>query len=123
VIYYLNMAVTRALIDTCLTDVCAGTKGEMVVGWATLSKSGTKVQYTCSGCGQYVVEGKASYYYMPWLPIYVSPQIHCTLEPERIACLGIPHLTPLIYVTLMHSRHSAPPERFNCVRLSLYVAK
>ena len=64
----------------------------MVVGWATLTKSGTKVQYTCSGCGQYVVEGKASYYYMPWLPIYVSPQIHCTLEPMRIATSHASHI-------------------------------
>jgi hypothetical protein len=80
------------------------------------------VQYTCSGCGQYVVEGKASYYYMPWLPIYVSPQIHCTLEPMRM------HRTTLhvdtasdahIYMTLMHSRHAAPLERLDCVRLSL----
>jgi 3',5'-cyclic AMP phosphodiesterase CpdA len=53
-----------------------GTKGEMVVGWATLSKTGSKVQYTCAGCGQWVVEGSASYYYMPWIPLYVSPQIH-----------------------------------------------
>jgi hypothetical protein len=51
----------------------------MVVGWATLSKTGSKVQYTCAGCGQWVVEGSASYYYMPWIPLYVSPQIHCTL--------------------------------------------
>jgi 3',5'-cyclic AMP phosphodiesterase CpdA len=48
----------------------------MVVGWATLSSAGSTVQYTCAGCGQYSATGSASYYYLPWIPLYTSPQIH-----------------------------------------------
>jgi hypothetical protein len=53
-----------------------GINGEMVVGWATLSSAGTTVQFTCSGCGMHEVQGTAKYYYLPWIPPYVSPQIH-----------------------------------------------
>lgn len=57
-----------------------GVKGEMVVGWATPKDTDdSTVQYSCAdgSCGQFVVQGTATHYYLPIsVPFYKSPQLH-----------------------------------------------
>ncbi len=51
----------------------------MVIGWATMEDAQASiVQYTCSDCAQLSATGTSRHYYLPWIPIYKSPQIHCT---------------------------------------------
>jgi hypothetical protein len=54
-----------------------GKPDEVVVGWATVDDTkSTVVQYTCPGCASQQTLGTASRYWLPWIPIYRSPQIH-----------------------------------------------